>query len=139
MSSTISNSTDPPAGPSAGKPSPGALAAVVVTIGLLAALTWALAPARVHFTPAPLDPLPVDCPKVAREFVPSNVTEILEPPLTGLSAAQKNRALFRMNMEPCTCGCGLSVAACRAEHPACETSKSLAQKIIAEVQSEKRK
>jgi len=112
---------------------------VVVTLGLLAALTWALAPARVHFTPAPLDPPPVDCPKVAREFVPSNVTEILDPPLTGLSAAQKNRALYRMNMEPCTCGCGLSVAACRVEHPACETSKNLARKIVAETQAEARK
>jgi len=135
----MSSSTDPPAGPPAGNRSPGAVAAVVVTLGLLAALTWALAPARVHFTPAPLDPPPVDCPKVGREFVPSNVTEILDSPLTDLSAAQKNRALFRMNMEPCTCGCGLSVAACRAEHPACETSKGLAQKIIAEVQAEKRK
>jgi hypothetical protein len=115
------------------------VAAVVVTVGLLAALTWALAPARVHFTPAPLDPPPTDCPKYAREFVPSNVTEILDPPLTNLSAAQKNRALYRLNMEPCTCGCGLSVAACRVEHPACETSKGLAQKIIAEVQAEKRK
>ena len=135
----MSSSTDPPAGPPAGNRSPGAVAAVVVTLGLLAALTWALAPTRVHFTPAPLDPPPVDCPKVGREFVPSNVTEILDLPLTDLSAAQKNRALFWMNMEPCTCGCGLSVAACRVEHPGCETSKGLAQKIIAEVQAEKRK
>ena len=135
----MSSLTDPPTGPPAGKPSRGAVAAVVVTLGLLAALTWALAPARVHFTPAPLETPPVDCPKVAREFVPSNVTEILDPPLTDLSAAQKNRALYRMNMEPCTCGCGLSVAACRVEHPACETSKNLARKIVAEIQAEARK
>lgn len=134
----MSSSTDPQPTPPAG-PSRGAVAAVVVTLGLLAALTWAIAPRRVHFTPAPLEPLPVDCPKVAREFVPSNVTEILNPPLTGLSAAQKNRALYRVNMEPCTCGCGLSVAACRAEHPACETSKHLARKIVAEIPAEVRK
>ncbi len=134
----MSSSTDTqPSRPA--RPSRGAVAAVVVTIGLLAALSWAIAPRRVHFTPAPLEPLPVDCPKVAREFVPSNVTEILDPPLTGLSAAQKNRALYRMNMEPCTCGCGLSVAACRVEHPACETSKHLARKIVAEIPAEARK
>lgn len=131
----MSSSTDPQPTPPAG-PSRGAVAAVVVTLGLLAALTWALAPRRVHFTPAPLEPLPVDCPKVAREFVPSNVTEILDPPLSGLSAAQKNRALYRVNMEPCTCGCGLSVAACRVEHPVCETSKHLARKIVAEIPAE---
>lgn len=135
----MSSSTDPPTGPPADEPSRGGVATVVVTLGLLAALTWALAPARVHFTPAPLDPPPVDCPKVAREFVPSNVTEILDPPLTDLSAAQKNRALYRMNMELCTCGCGLSVAACRVEHPACETSKDLARKIVADIQAEARK
>lgn len=134
----MSSSTDPPAAPPSGRPSRGAVAAVVVTLGLLAALTWALAPARVHFTPVPLDPLPADCPKLAREFVPSNVTEILDPPLAVLSSALKNRALYRLNMEPCTCGCGLSVAACRVEHPACEISKNLALKIIAEVQAEKR-
>lgn len=135
----MSSSTDPQTPPPARRPSPGAVATVVVTLGLLAALTWALAPPRVHFTPAPLDPPPADCPKLAREFVPSNVTELSDPPLTGLSAEQKNRALYRLNMVPCTCGCGLSVAACRVEHPACETSKNLARKIIAEVQAESRK
>ncbi len=112
---------------------------MVITLGLLAALTWALAPARVHFTPAPLDPPPADCPKVPREFVPSNVTEIPDLPLLELSTAQKNRALLRLNMEPCTCGCGLSVASCRVEHPACETSRKLALKIVAEVEAETRK
>jgi hypothetical protein len=111
----------------------------VVTLGLLAALAWALAPPRVNFVPAPLEPPPADCPKLAREFVPSNVTEIPDLSLAGLSAEQKNRVLYRLNMEPCTCGCGLSVAACRVEHPACQTSKSLAQKVIAEVQAEKQK
>jgi len=135
----MSSSTDPQTPSPPRRPSPGAVATVVVTLGLLAALAWALAPPRVHFTPAPLEPPPADCPKLAREFVPSNVTELSEPPLTGLSAEQKNRALYRLNMEPCTCGCGLSVAACRVEHPACETSKNLARKIIAEVQAETRK
>ena len=72
---------------------------------------------------------------VQREFLPSNVTEILEPSLADLSPVQKNRALYRMNMEPCPCGCSLSVAACRVSNPHCEVSKSLAEKIIEEVRA----
>jgi hypothetical protein len=135
----MSSLTDPQKTPPAGRTSRGAVATVVVTLALLAALAWLLAPPRVRFSPAPLEPPPADCPKLAREFVPSNVTAIADLPLTGLSAEQKNRALYRLNMEPCPCGCGLSVAACRVEHPACETSKGLAQKIVAEVQAEKPK
>jgi hypothetical protein len=109
---------------------------VVVTLALLAALAWALQPDRPDFKPAPLEPLPADCPKVQREFLPSNVTEILEPSLADLTPAQKNRALYRMNMKPCTCGCSLSVAACRANNLDCKVSKELAEKIIAEFRAE---
>jgi hypothetical protein len=109
---------------------------VAVTLSLLAALAWALTPDRRDFKPAPLEPPPKGCPKVQRAFIPSNVTEILDPSLAGLTPAQKNRALYRMNMEPCPCGCSLSIAACRVNNPDCEVSKTLAEKIIAEVKAE---
>jgi len=107
----------------------------------LAALAWALAPDRPDFKPAPLETPPENCPKIQREFLPSNATEILEPSLAGLTPAQKNRVLYRLNMEPCTCGCSLSVAACRVSNPNCKISEALAEKIIAEVRagSENRK
>jgi hypothetical protein len=110
-----------------------------VTVALLAALAWALAPSRPGFKPAPLQPPPENCPKVQRQFIPSNVTEILDPSLAGLTPAEKNRALYRMNMEPCTCGCSLSIAACRVSNPDCEVSRALAEKIISEVRAESEK
>jgi hypothetical protein len=112
---------------------------VVVTLGLLGALVWALHPEQPRLTPAPLVPVPSECPKVQQEFIPSNYTDLPGVPPEGLSREQRSRALYRLNMEPCTCGCALSVAACRVLHPACAVSKKLAEKIIAEVQAEKRK
>ncbi len=108
---------------------------VAATLALLAVMAWAFAPDRPAFKPAPLAPPSGDCLKVRREFLPSNATEIPDSSLTALTPAQKNRALYRLNMEPCTCGCSLSVAACRASNPDCEVSKALAEKIIAEVRS----
>jgi hypothetical protein len=76
---------------------------------------------------------------VQQAFIPSSYTDLPGLPLDGLSREQRNRALYRLNMEPCPCGCALSVGACRVLHPACEVSKKLAEKIIAEVQAEKTK
>jgi hypothetical protein len=112
---------------------------VVVTLGLLGALVWALHPDRPQFTPAPLVPVPSECPKVRQAFIPTNYTDLPGSLLEGLSREQRNRTLYRLNMEPCTCGCGLSVAACRVSHPACEVSKKLAEKIVAEERAETRK
>jgi hypothetical protein len=110
---------------------------VIVSIGLLAALVWAIQSPRVDFKPAPLDPVSEDCPKVDRPFVPSNVTEILDPPLTALTPKQRVKVLYRMNFEPCPCGCNQSIAYCRVNHPRCETSRKLALAILAEVQAGK--
>jgi hypothetical protein len=108
---------------------------VVVTLGLLAALVWALRPPRVHFTPAPLGPPPADCPKLAHEFVPTNITGLPGPLLVGLTPEQKMRALYRLNMEPCPCGCNSSVAYCLITSPNCEASRKLAEKIVAEIKA----
>jgi hypothetical protein len=136
MSSTPSNSTEPCGPAPASGPSRGAVVMVVVTVGLLAVLVWALHPDQPPFTPAPLEPVPTECPKSQREFIPTNYTELPGVLPEDLSPKQKNRALYRLNLEPCTCGCGLSVAACRVSHPRCEISKQLAEKIIAEVRTE---
>lgn len=137
MSSTESASSEPGGAPGpASGPTRGSVALVAVTLALLAALAWALKPDRADFKPATLEPPPEDCPKVQREFLPSNVTEILEPSLAGLTPARKNRALYRLNMEPCTCGCSLSVAACRVHNLDCKISKELAEIIITEVRAE---
>jgi hypothetical protein len=137
----MSDSNEPGAPAAPTGPTKGAIATVVVTIGLLAALVWAISPPRVDFKPAPLDPVPQDCPKIQREFVPSNVTEIPDSSLTGLPPAKRWRALYRMNFEPCPCGCNQSIAYCRVNNPQCETCRKLAEKVIAEVrdQSETKK
>jgi hypothetical protein len=138
MSSTESNSSDPEAKRAAPGPSRSSVGLVVVTMALLAALVWALTPGRPAFEPAPLHPPPRGCPKYISEFTPTNYTEVPGVSLDGLSKEQKNRALFRLNMEPCPCGCNLSIAACRANHPQCEACKDLAQKIVAEERGERR-
>jgi len=117
-------------------PTRGAVATVVVTIALLAALVWALTPPSVTFKPAPLEPVPADCPKIAREFVPSNLTEVPDATLARLAPEKRMRAFYRLNIEPCPCGCNSSVAFCRLNYPKCESSRKLAEKIITEVQAE---
>jgi hypothetical protein len=102
---------------------------VVVTLGLLAALVWALNPRQPKLTPAPLgEPLAV-CAKLPREFIPTDIADLGEAPLPTLPREQKFRALARMNAEECPCGCKLSVAACRVNDPTCKTSAELARKI----------
>jgi len=66
------------------------------------------------------------------DFVPSDATEVPGADLSTLSKTHRNRALFRLNMEPCSCGCNMSVAACRIGHPACPLAKSLVDRILAE-------
>jgi hypothetical protein len=107
-----------------------------MTLALLAAVVWWLSPARVHLTPAPLQPRPAPCAPSAAGFTPTNITSISDPPLDGLSPHVRNRVLLRMNMEPCSCGCGRSIAACCVANPKCPTSKKQAEAIIREEQGE---
>jgi hypothetical protein len=110
---------------------------LVVTLTVLAGLVWAISPAHPHLKPAPLHPQPPGCPKLAAEFVPTNYTEAPGFPMESFSPKQRYHALLRMDMEPCTCGCTLSIACCLVEHPQCPTSKDLAQKIVAEERATK--
>lgn len=136
MSSTESNPSEPgpPAPPSGSGRS--AVAWVVVTLALLAALVWGLTPARLSLKPAPIRLETAGCPKIAGDFVPSDYTEVPGLKWDGLSSQQKNCVLLRLNMEPCSCGCNVSIASCLRNHPECKTCKDLAQKILADERGE---
>lgn len=60
-------------------------------------------------------------------------TEIPGVSLAGLTAAQKQDALQRLNNEKCTCGCGLTLAQCRINDPGCKISQPAAQKLVDDI------
>jgi len=49
--------------------------------------------------------------------------------LTKLTPSQRTEALKALNAEDCTCGCGLTLAACRINDPDCSVSLPIAKKI----------
>jgi hypothetical protein len=124
MSLPESSSTDAGSTP---EPKPdlkprGSVLAVVVTLTLLGAFVWAIRPSQPKFRPASLDPPAAACPPSKADFVPTNFTSVPGVPLSGLSDRARNRTLLRLNMEPCSCGCGQSLAACRVGNPSCAIS-----------------
>lgn len=50
--------------------------------------------------------------------------------LAKLSVDRRVEALQKLNSEPCTCGCGLTVAKCRVDDPQCSVSLPAARKIV---------
>lgn len=50
--------------------------------------------------------------------------------LSGLSSAQKAEALKVLREEPCSCGCGMTVAQCRIADPSCSYSTGLAKTLV---------
>jgi thiol-disulfide isomerase/thioredoxin len=55
--------------------------------------------------------------------------------LTKLSPAKRADALQKLNSQPCTCGCDLTVAKCRVDDPNCGVSLPLARQIVAQIAS----
>ena len=53
--------------------------------------------------------------------------------LASLSAAKRTDALQKLNAQPCTCGCDLTVARCRVDDPTCGVSLPLAREIVKQV------
>ena len=53
--------------------------------------------------------------------------------LASLSAARRTEALQKLNSQPCTCGCDLTVAKCRVDDPSCGVSLPLAQQIVKQI------
>ncbi|HET7099589.1 MAG TPA: hypothetical protein VFJ52_00445 [Terriglobia bacterium] len=114
-----------PAGP--GK---GSLIALAVTLGLLAVLVASLYPARSKLKPAPLQVYAPGCLKLRRTFIATNITEVPDLSRSALPARAQTRALFRINMESCSCGCNHSVADCRLTNPSCQASRNLLQQEV---------
>ena len=126
MSSASSTPTEPDSGRGR-KP----ILPVVVTLAAMAVLVWILNPRQPSLKPAPLGaPLP-SCARLPREFVPTDITDLGEPPFTTLPRDKKLRALARMNTEECPCGCKLSVAACRLNDPTCKVSAERTKEMVA--------
>lgn len=133
MSSKDSSEAEAAAGgPPESRPKKGSAAAVAVTLALLALLVWYLNPRQPKFKPAPLEPPSSACAPNGADFVPGNLTEIPQMSLDDLPAAVKNHILLRLNMEPCSCGCRQSLAACRTSNPVCPVSPQAADAIVRE-------
>jgi thiol-disulfide isomerase/thioredoxin len=61
----------------------------------------------------------------------AQATKIPGVDLDSLSPAARAECLTELNTEHCTCGCNLTLAACRINDPTCSISLPLAQKIAA--------
>jgi len=53
--------------------------------------------------------------------------------LAKLSVERRTEALQKLNSQPCTCGCDLTVARCRVDDPNCGVSLPLARQIVQRV------
>ncbi|MGB7220252.1 MAG: redoxin domain-containing protein [Vicinamibacterales bacterium] len=62
----------------------------------------------------------------------AQATKIPGLDLDMLSPAARAACLQRLNSDTCTCGCGLTLAACRINDPGCGISLPLAEKIVQE-------
>ncbi|HMF99283.1 MAG TPA: TlpA disulfide reductase family protein [Vicinamibacterales bacterium] len=58
--------------------------------------------------------------------------------LAKLAPAKRAEALEKLNSQPCTCGCDLTVAKCRVDDPSCGISLPLARQIVAQIASAER-
>jgi cytochrome c biogenesis protein CcmG, thiol:disulfide interchange protein DsbE len=55
--------------------------------------------------------------------------------LAALPPARRTEALQKLNAQPCTCGCDLTVARCRVDDPTCSVSLPLAREIVKQIAS----
>src|SRR5262249_35936124 len=55
--------------------------------------------------------------------------------LAALSPEKRADALHKLNSQPSTCGCALTVARCRVDDPTCSVSLPLAKQIVQEIAS----
>ncbi len=53
--------------------------------------------------------------------------------LAALPLAKRTEALQKLNAQPCTCGCDLTVARCRVDDPTCGVSLPLAKQIVQQI------
>jgi thiol-disulfide isomerase/thioredoxin len=67
----------------------------------------------------------------------AQLTSIPGVDLAKLPAEVRSEALQKLNAQPCTCGCDLTVARCRVDDPACGVSLPIARDIVARLQEKK--
>jgi thiol-disulfide isomerase/thioredoxin len=53
--------------------------------------------------------------------------------LASLPVAKRTEVLQKLNSQPCTCGCDLTLARCRVDDPSCGVSLPLAQQIVKQI------
>jgi thiol-disulfide isomerase/thioredoxin len=53
--------------------------------------------------------------------------------LASLPLAKRTEALQKLNAQPCTCGCDLTLARCRVDDPNCSVSLPLAKEIVKQI------
>jgi thiol-disulfide isomerase/thioredoxin len=63
----------------------------------------------------------------------AQLTTIPGVDLAKLTAAQRTEALQKLNAQPCTCGCDLTLAKCRIDDPECSVSLPLAREIVKQI------
>jgi thiol-disulfide isomerase/thioredoxin len=101
-------------------------------------------PAQIELETRVLAKLPVDAEveyeaddKEAVLASNARATEVPGVDLTVLTPEQNTIALNRLNDEPCTCGCGFTIAQCRINDSTCALSPKLAADIVAQVRAAK--
>ena len=75
----------------------------------------------------------VDDPAHAMLVNAAQATSVPGVDLSKMSAAQRTAAIKALNAEDCTCGCGLTLAACRINDPDCVVSLPIAQKVAEKI------
>jgi thiol-disulfide isomerase/thioredoxin len=63
----------------------------------------------------------------------AQATSIPGVDLAKLTPAKRTEAIKALNADDCTCGCGLTLAACRINDPTCSVSLPLAQKMVEKI------
>jgi thiol-disulfide isomerase/thioredoxin len=67
----------------------------------------------------------------------AQATNIPGVDLAKLPADRRTEALEKLNSQPCTCGCDLTVARCRVDDPTCGVSLPIARQIVQQVAERK--
>lgn len=66
------------------------------------------------------------------------VDEVKGVDVSGLDISQRSRFVGLANAEPCTCGCGFTLAACRSYDPTCPVSLPRAEALRDSIRSAQR-
>jgi hypothetical protein len=67
----------------------------------------------------------------------AQLTSIPGIDLASLPPAKRTEALQKLNSQPCTCGCDLTLAKCRVDDPSCGVSLPLAREVVKQIASAK--